>query len=75
MPKTVTADKASVSQIRIKLEGTQVIGLEVFVTVNYGTFGRDESVDFWGDLTATQKTALQGIANKVAQRIQELYIN
>ena len=67
MPKSVTANRATVSRISLKLEGSQVVGLEVAVDVNYGSFGQNEVIDLWAYLTPPQKAFLQTIADRVSQ--------
>ena len=74
MPKTITANRAIIRTVRLVLEAGQVTALEADADVNYGAFGQTETIDLWPNLTVVQQGHLQAIANKVAQRVQQIYL-
>jgi hypothetical protein len=75
MAKTLVANRVKVTNVSIGIDDAgQVNSLLATVEVNYGTVGQREDVQLIDSLTATQKTNLQSIANKVNTAINATYL-
>ena len=75
MPKTITATNLTVEGLRIQTDapGT-VTGLVATVNVAYGESRAREEFDLWAELTATQKSNLQAVYDRLSQRLQTAYL-
>ena len=75
MPKSVTATDLAVEGLSILADETgAVTGLTATVNVAYGDTRAREQFDLWAELTASQRTAFQGLYNRLTQRLQESYL-
>jgi len=60
--KTVTAQSVKpITTITFNVKAGVIVGLTSDVEINYGTFGRNETVELWNKLSKDQRSALQGI--------------
>ncbi len=75
MPKSLTATDLTVEGLTIQSDETGTInGLTANVNVAYGETRAREEFDLWGELTASQRTAFQGVYNRLTQRLQAVYL-
>lgn len=64
MAKTVTAQSVSKpTNIKLEVKAGVITGATADVEINYGTFGRSETVNLWATLSKEQQQALQDIYN------------
>ena len=75
MPKSITATDVTIENLTVQAdENGAVTGLTANANVAYGETRVREQFDLWAELTATQRTALQGVYDRLTQRLQEAYL-
>lgn len=75
MPYEWTAQNiVSINPINFKVEGGNVVGLEVSCEVNYGEFGMSHQIDVWQYLNPGQKQVAQNVYNFLKSGLEQLIL-
>ena len=75
MPKSITTTDVVIESLSVQADETgTVTGLTATVNVAYGETRVREHFDLWAELTASQRTGFQGMYDRLAQRLQAVYL-
>ena len=75
MPKSLTATDLTIEGLSIQTdEAGAIAGLTATVNVSYGGTRSREEFDLWAELTVSQRTAFQGLYDRLTQRLQTTYL-